>query len=94
MTTSAAAAQTGTASVAIMDDQGTPAFICGDVCSFENGNTTGYARASGHDFIDPNTPSRVYTMYAYKNSATSFAAQLLNGSGGSFFKSWMSWGYA
>jgi len=94
VTTSAAAAQTGTASVAIMDDQGTPAFICGDVCSFENGNTTGYARASGHDFIDPNTPSRVYTMYAYKNSATSFAAQLLNGSGGSFFKSWMSWGYA
>jgi hypothetical protein len=94
VTASPAAAQTGTCSLAVMDDQGTPAFICGDVCSFENGNTTGYARASGNDFIDPNTPSRLYTLYAYKNSATSFAANLLNGSGGSFFKSWMSWGYA
>ncbi len=89
VTTAPAAGGTGTATLLVYDDQGTPVFADGgDVVSFEGGSgTAGVAKAIFWARIPPSTPSRTYTLYCNRGGDGTFRANIMNGQNSSAFRS-------
>ncbi len=89
VTTAPAASGTGTCTVVIYDDQGTPVQADGgDIVPFESGSgTQGYGKAVVWARIPPNTAQRTYTLYANRGGDSTFRAQVLNGAIASVFRS-------
>lgn len=89
VTTAAAVTTTGIAALTVKDNQGSPVSICADFAPFESTDAAGFSVLRAMGRIAPNTPSRIYTCYFLRAGSSTFRANILNGSVGAAYRSYL-----
>lgn len=90
VTTAPAALASGTVTLSVTDNQGSPVTVGAAIASFEgNAGTAGLASMVVRCRLAANTASRTYTLFAARGADSTFRASVMNGSVAAAFRSYL-----